>query len=351
MKQYKKVLVIAACVLTTLLLACLERTIVKGLSFGQLASDWSKQEEYAQIACYFDREAGFFKEQILGIERSITEKMEQAAVPVQNENGGRNFTDAYSAKGELFISSNRANITVRAFGVGGDFFLFHPMTLLSGSYFGSTDESNDGVIIDEVVAWQLFGSNNVAGMEVEINGVAYPIRGVVRSEKGMFSKAVEEDAATIYVSYPILEAAYGGSHPIDSYEVLIANPVKEFGITTIKEALTMEEKRYEVVEASARFDFLHRLTILKQFGKRSMNTKNIVYPYWENRARGYEDVSALFLVFEMLCLCYPVLIALKQLRKLYKNRKTYAQKCKELLKNRVKTLKLNTKKSMEDELE
>lgn len=65
--------------------------------------------------------------------------------------------------------------------------------------------------MNENVAWQLFGSNNVAGMHVEINGVQYPVRGVVKSDKGYFSDAADEEAATVYVSYEILEGGSGSS--------------------------------------------------------------------------------------------------------------------------------------------
>ena len=124
---------------------------------------------------------------------------------------------------------------------------------MSGSYFDGEDLNKDGVVIDENVAWQLFGSNNVAGMYVEINGVQYPVRGVVKSDKGYFSDAADEEAATVYVSYEILEGgsgsstggmdsaaastpaagttdSKGGSYgqaagtTLDSYELLIKNP-------------------------------------------------------------------------------------------------------------------------------
>ena len=78
-------------------------------------------------------------------------------------------------------------------------------------YFDGEDLNKDGVVIDENVAWQLFGSNNVAGMYVEINGVQYPVRGVVKSDKGYFSDAADEEAATVYVSYEILEGRSGSS--------------------------------------------------------------------------------------------------------------------------------------------
>ena len=225
---------------------------------------------------------------------------------------------------------------------------------MDGNYFDASDENGDGVIIDEMVAWQLFGSNHVAGMEVEISGTIYPIRGVVRSDVGIFSEAVQEEAATVYVSYDILEGA-DEPLPVDCYEVLVANPVKDFGKDAVINALDMEASQYELVECSDRFDLEHRFQVIKNFGIRSMTTQNIVFPYWENRARGYEDISALFLVLEIICLIYPVCWLLKKAYGLWKRRKElkkkFFEKCKEiwksgypLLKNTIKTYKLVNKK-------
>lgn len=359
MKRYKKVLILAACLIAALLLACIESGIVGGLSTQHLAKRWSDKEDFAQLACYFSRDNSFDAEQIVAVQRSLATSLEEAAFGSTNENGGRNWMDAYSSQGECHISSHRSSMNVRVFGVGGDFFQFHPLTLMDGNYFDATDENADGVILDEVVAWQLFGSNNVSGMEIEINDAVYPVRGVIRSDRGMFSEAVEEEAATIYVSFEILEKIYSGKVGVDCYEVLIANPVKGFGKEAVEKAIGMEEKEYELVEVSARYDFLHRLDIIKNFGTRSMNTRNIVFPYWENRAKGYEDVSALFLVLEALCLIYPVAWLVRKCYKLWKQRKELKKRffeiCRnicgnivQLLKNKAKTYKVNKRKSKEE---
>lgn len=355
MKRYRKVLALVACILGTLFMVCIERYLVLGLSTQQLAGRWSKEEDYAQLACYFTKETAFSPDRIPELERAFVQSLEEAALGSTNEKGGRSWLDAYSAQGELFISSNRSSMNARVFGVGGDFFQFHPLTLLNGSYFDASDENEDGVILDEIVAWQLFGSSNISGMEVEINGRIYPVRGVVRSDSGLFSDAVNEEAATVYVSFAVFEECSGGEAAIDSYELLIANPVKKFGKNALETALGMEESEYELVEVSARFDFLHRLNILKNFGIRSMNTKNIVYPYWENRARGYEDISALFLVLEAVCLGYPLFWLLQKCRRFWKCRKMIKARLRSdsinffknlfmLLKNTVKTYKLVNKK-------
>lgn len=354
MKRYKKVLILAACVISMLLLVSVERGIVDSLSTQQLAKRWSGENDYAQIACYFSRDNSIEVNQIEALRHSLITSLMEAASSSTNENGGRNWIDAYSSEGECYISSKRSNMEVRVFGVGGDFFQFHPLTLMDGSYFDETDENADGVILDEIVAWQLFGSNNVSGMEIEINDVVYPVRGVIKSDRGMFSEAVEEEAATIYVSFEILEKIYSGNVVVDCYEVLIANPVKGFGAEAVANAIGMDAKEYELVEVSERFSFLQRIDILKNFGVRSMNTRNIVFPYWENRAKGYEDVSALFLVLEAVCMVYPVAWFVRKCYGIWKKRKELKHKilkiCGNLfeilvqqLKNTVKTDKLNNK--------
>ena len=41
-----------------------------------------------------------------------------------------------------------------------------------------------------------------------------------------------------------------------------------------------------------------------------MNGKAIIYPYWENVARGYEDILTVVTLFELLFLLYAVILAL-----------------------------------------
>ena len=343
MKQYRKTLVLALFVLGTILLAWVERGITGNLMTQKLAERWSKEETFAQFSCYFPQEVHFDQSQILSLEWNLVSAMEEASITSENEHGGRNWMDAYSTQGKLVVGSNRGSMEVRAFGVGGEFFQFHPLMLLDGNYFDATDENEDGVVIDEMVAWQLFGSNNVSGMEVEINGALYPIRGVVRSDVGIFSEAVKEEAPTIYVAYRLLEGE-DNSLPIECYEVLVANPVEGFAKDAVTKALGMTEENYELIECSTRFDLLHRFEVLKNFGIRSMTTKNIVFPYWENRARGYEDISALFLVLEMICMIYPVCWLVKKLYGYWKCRKEIKKKLqlfrvKAIFKNSYKKLK------------
>ena len=209
-KQYRKILLLVLMICAAILFGCVERALGRQLSTQQIASEWSAEDSYAQISCFFSKDAAVTKDYVIQLEQKLKTALQEASEDTSDVNG-RTLVDCYSTKGELTLYSDRASITARAFGVGGDFFTFHPLKLLSGSYFDGEDLNKDGVVIDENVAWQLFGSNNVAGMYVEINGVQYPVRGVVKSDKGYFSDAADEEAATVYVSYEILEGGSGSS--------------------------------------------------------------------------------------------------------------------------------------------
>ena len=368
-KQYRKILLLVLVICAAILFGCVERALGRQLATQQIASEWSAEDSYAQISCFFSKDAAVTEDYVIQIEQKLKTALQEASEDTTDVNG-RTLVDCYSTKGELTLYSDRASITARAFGVGGDFFTFHPLKLLSGNYFDGEDLNKDGVIIDENVAWQLFGSNNVAGMYVEINGVQYLVRGVVKSDKGYFSDAADEEAATVYVSYEILKgrsdnstggmdstaadtsitgtgaASKGGSYDqstgltLDTYELLIKNPVQKFGFNALKEALGLDESSYEIVENSSRFGLMNRFSVLRNFGIRSMNTKNIVFPYWENRARAYEDLAALLLILELFCLVYPVIFAAGKIHWLWKHKSEIGQKLVQGIKVFVKELRI-----------
>ena len=62
--------------------------------------------------------------------------------------GGSLYTDAYSGRTSLSVSGKSpGSVTVTAVGAGGNYFLFHPLTLLSGGYISDEDYMADRVVI------------------------------------------------------------------------------------------------------------------------------------------------------------------------------------------------------------
>jgi hypothetical protein len=84
------------------------------------------------------------------------------------------------------------------------------------------------------------------------------------------------------------------------------NPISGFAIKTIKEKIGIEESNMQLVENTKRYSLFSLIKVIGDFGIRSMNQKAIVYPYWENVARGYEDVLAIILFLEGIFLLIPV---------------------------------------------
>ena len=62
-----------------------------------------------------------------------------------------------------------------------------------------------------------------------------------------------------------------------------------------------------ILENSERFTAGRLLGLLRQFGLRSMQSRSISYPYWENAARGVEDWCTLLLLLVILAAVLPAI--------------------------------------------
>lgn len=293
-----------------LILLPVSNHLAKSQDSQTMAERWSKEKDVAQVSCFFSVNAGITEDRIIEFEHSIDSALTDAAVLQDSENpGARLWADAYSADGRVVLSSEKSSLEADAIGIGGDFFLFHPLKLLSGSYFSGNDLMQDLCIIDQDAAWQLFGSNNVAGMTVNIGGIPHIVAGVVERPAGRLEEAAGLDSTLVYVSYQTL-SELGSCNGINHYEIVMPDPVTGFAVNYVREKLGNSEKETEVLENTSRYSFLSRLKLIPAFGTRSMNGRAIIYPYWENIARGYEDILGVITLFQMLFLLYAVVLAL-----------------------------------------
>lgn len=275
-----------------------------------MAARWSDQKDVAQVSCFFSANVTISPDTIEEMEHSLDTKLQEASIVSESTNpGARLWADAYSAYGRITINSDRGNMTADAIGIGGDFFLFHPLKLLKGSYFSGNDLMQDYCILDEDAAWKLFGSNDIAGQIVYIRGVPHMVAGVIEREAGRLQEAAGLDNSVIYVSYDTLNR-YGTHSGINHFEIVMPNPVKGFAVGYVKELFNVDDQDREVVENSSRFSLWNRIKLIGSFGTRSMNGKAIIYPYWENLARGYGDVLMALTLFMILFLAYPLILLL-----------------------------------------
>lgn len=280
--------------------------MIAGVTDQQAAMRWALKGGAAQVSCFFSKGTQVDEFQIKSFQNQLSAAMQEAAVFEENQSS-RLYVDAYSAQGEITVVSGQATLETDAIGIGGDFFFFHPLTLLDGSYFSGNDLMKDSVLLDEDAAWRLFGSDNIAGMSVTIGGVPHYIAGVFKREEGHFFEAAGLDETIIFVSYETL-SQYGTGEGISTYELVSPNPVKGFVYNTVKEKFGFSEEEMTVIENSARYSVEALIRVILDFGIRSMQNQAVEYPYWENVARGYEDVIAFFLLLRFLFLVIAIVI-------------------------------------------
>lgn len=291
----------------------------------QAADRWSAGKDAAQVSCFFSVNATVTQDTLEEFSHSVDSALEEASIVSESPNGeARLWADAYSASGKITLKSNIASVTVDAIGIGGDFFLFHPLQLLNGSYFSGNDLMQDYCILDELTAWKLFGSNDIAGQVLEINGVSHVVTGVVQHKDSKLYQAAGLDEALVYVSYDTLNK-YGSHSGINHYEIVMPNPVSGYALNYVTEHIGVAENDVDIVENSNRYSVLNRVKQIGELSTRAMNGKAIIYPYWENIARAYEDILAIIMLFLLLFAGCPAIIIGVTLCVLWK-RKTWTVK-------------------------
>ena len=307
-----------------LLIACLIQTAlsivcfvllghVRGMLVTQSAADvWrgDGEDRFAQISAFLPTTETKTLDDIRSFRAELENEFVQNSMEAPE--GGSLYTDAYSGRTSLSVSGKSpGSVTVTAVGAGGNYFLFHPLTLLSGGYISDEDYMADRVVLDAQTAFNLFGSSDVAGMEVTINGRTFPIAGVVKSEDD-FATAAALDAgaeassdptgvqsaskAMIYMSYAALNAM--AELPIDCYEIVLPDPVSGFAKKLMTEKFPIGSGA--IVQNTGRFSVSGLISVIGAFGKRAMTTNGVIYPYWENAARMAESYAALLLILGTL---------------------------------------------------
>lgn len=98
------------------------------------------------------------------------------------------------------------------------------------------------------------------------------------------------------------------------------NPVDKYALNYVKENIGVEERELEALENTSRYELPALVQVILNFGTRSMNGKAIIYPYWENVARGYEDILALILIFRAIFILYPIVLVVSALFIAWKHR-------------------------------
>ena len=283
--------------------------------------------EYAQISCFIPVDETVTRDQIGVFREEMAKKLHEAALDIDTDDVLS--ADAWSCVGKVSVSSALGKGDVYATAVGGEFFSFHPITLISGSYITAEDLMQDRALLDEETAWLLFGGTDIQGLTFKINGVPFVVAGVIEREQDFATKEAYTDGMGVFISYDAwvtLNSASAGeagdaaagsagtasassaSAGIQCYEIVLPNPVKNYAVGVVREKFPIG--RGEIVNNTERFQTENLWKLIKGFGTRSMQTRGVIYPYWENAARGVEDRAALLLLAGTAALALPCVTAL-----------------------------------------
>ena len=318
-KVYIRLLIAAGiCVVAGLILVAVGVHCSSKLTDQQLSERWGEKKDFAQISVFFSELAGFKEEGAEQLKHNIDKKLMDASITNESE-GAKVWLGAYSANGKVLVASKRNSVDVKAIGVEGDYFEFHPLEIVSGSYFDSDYVMKDLVLLDEYTAFNLFGSNDIVGQVVEVGGKTHIVSGVYRNRESRLDKLAGNDEPTIYMSYEAL-AENGTISYINTYEALVPNPVSSFAFNLVKECLSTDDKRYEIIENSGRFKWTNLLKFIPKFGTRGMNSRGVIYPFWENMARGMEDYLVPVAAGAVLLFAYPIVLLVIVLIRMWKKR-------------------------------
>ncbi len=290
--------------LLALLCLLLLRSVCSTLPTMNAAQTWAGEsgQPFAQHACFLPIDKQATEEDVWKFRQTVESKLTEASLEAP-ENGSL-YTDAYSGSGTLNVVGERGSAQVKVLGVGGDFFRFHPLLLRSGSYLTGQDLMQDRVILDEELAWKLFGGMDLTGLTVTINQADYYVSGVVSREDDRYSSLAYTDGAGMFMAFSTLKSL-SDSSGISCYEIVLPEPISAFGKNLIKESFPLNGG--VLVQNTGRYSPGNLLNVLGDFGKRSMGVSGIIYPYWENAIRMTEDYAALLMTLTVLFALLPVI--------------------------------------------
>lgn len=348
-KQRILFLVNAAFLLAYALLTIAAHRQTEVLYSQQAANRWENGNmSYAQVSAFISPGKNTGIEEIASVRSSIASKLMKDSYN-ESKSGGRVWIDGYCGEVRTELRKDANTLNVTAVGVGGDFFQFHPMQLCSGGYIADSDLNRDRIVIDENLAWAMFGSNDVIGMQLWLNDMVYTVAGVVKAPEDGLEQEVYGDSNRVYMSYEQLKQ-HEETLTISCYEAVLPNPISNYAYYAVREAFGIADDdeestqkksalnfdQVEVIENTNRFETLPLLTKLKQWKTRSMRTSAVGYPFWENIARWVEEKEMAYLVFRGLVLIFPILCLIKGIWSLWKNRKW---RWKDLFLNTLETIR------------
>ena len=311
----------------------------------QAGARWASEDvDCAQVSAFFADSKQMKVENITSIHNDIMKTLyDDTFVDASEGVNSRAWIDSYCSMQQLSVSRGEREVTAKVYGVSDDFFQIHPIPLKSGGYINpvkSTVVESDGedpyqIVLDENVAWNLFGGNDIEGMKVWMGGRIFTVMGVVEIPQNKTEEMAYGNFDGVYVPYSAFAKMGIKDSPITCYEAVMPNPIPNYAYNTLAKALDIEEETdeemadkrstlffgdTEILENTNRFNIPSLYKYVKNKKYMTMRTDPITYPYWENVARFEVERASKLFVLCCILLLLPVLTVIGTVIWLYTKR-------------------------------
>ena len=308
----------------------------------QAAQRWEKEEAYAQISVFFPSDAPMDTQDTTAVKAILLQALAaDSIIPPDTERDRMPVNDCWSISGMTQVQAGSVSVSAEAVHTGGGFFVFHPVQLLSGSYYLSDNLMQDQILLDEQTAWTLFGAYEVEGRTVTIEERNYVVAGVFKRQSFGFPIRTEEEKPLVFLPYVTPQtastaAASSGegtdsssgqtdhtwdTQEITCYEMLVPNPVEGYAAGKVLNAVGREDTQVVCVDNTARYTRMGLLGKLRSLGTWGTRTSPVRFPYWENAAVSLEEILSLLLAAQILLVLLAVISVVKVIVFIYNNRR------------------------------
>ncbi len=199
------------------------------------------------------------------------------------------------ADGMTSINTTDATATVYF----GSWFGLHPTVPQSGGFVDAGETGQGYCVIDEYTAARLFGSVDVCGLDITVNGFMYTVTAVVPADRGTYSGyyGYTPRVWLLYNSPAMLSARL----TFTSLEAVLPSTTTGRARSIFLEAAkSYYDDEGEVVENTGRYTPARLYQKVKGLTKMAV-AEGDTYPYYENISRIRETKCAMILVFEAVC--------------------------------------------------
>lgn len=293
----KRYIVLAAVVLGTLLVGLCLGAARRGVvgddrrDFAAEAFRGASDTRYVQLSLYCDRDDYLTPDGMMRVKNSLeTSLVAESIAPA----GGYLLCGSGEEKVSLTRGTSSAEAVATVY--FGNWFGLHPTLPLTGGFVDDSATGVDYCVIDDYAAWRLFGSTDVCGLDIEIDGQIYTVTAVVEADK--------TDYADYYGITPRVYIRYNSAAmrqrnlSFTALECVLPSPISDFAAKTFKEAVSAYGE--DIVENTGRYTPTRLWNNIRGMTEMAVADGDS-FPYYENISRIRETKCAMILVFEGIC--------------------------------------------------